>query len=255
MEESLRSALHDRVVLISGASRGIGAAMARACAEAGAAVVLTARKEPELEAVASALRDDGYRSLAVTCHAGKVDEVSRAFALARDTFGPVTGLVNNAATNPHMGPLLSCPDSALDKTIEVNIKGYLHAIREFIKQLPTDREGSVVNVSSIAGLRAAPMQGAYAMTKAAVLSLTKTLATELSSHRTRVNAIAPGLVETRFSQAIIDNAPILRTIVERTPLGRHGQPAEVAAAAVYLLSSASSFTTGATLVIDGGLTS
>jgi NAD(P)-dependent dehydrogenase (short-subunit alcohol dehydrogenase family) len=246
--------LKDKVIVITGASRGIGEAIARACIDAGAKVVLASRKQADLDSVASSLPAD--RALAVACHTGKAAEVDAMFAKAVERFGRVDGLVNNAATNPYFGPLIDTPDAAIDKTIEVNVKGYLYTARALVKHVRSRTGGAaIVNIASIAGLRAAPMQGIYGATKAAVISMTQTLAAELGSSNIRVNAIAPGLVETRFASALVNNPAILERVVSRTPLGRHAQPPELAGAAVYLLSDAASFTTGTTLVVDGGVTS
>ncbi|HEX2686544.1 MAG TPA: glucose 1-dehydrogenase [Kofleriaceae bacterium] len=246
--------LKDKVIVITGASRGIGEAIARACVEAGAKVALASRKQADLERVASSLPAE--RAIAIACHTGKSDEVDALFARALDRFGRVDGLVNNAATNPYFGPLIDTPDAAIDKTFEVNVKGYLYCARALVKHARTrDGGGAIVNIASIAGIRAALMQGIYGATKAAVISMTQTLAAELGSSKIRVNAIAPGLVETKFASALVNNPAILDRIVGRTPIGRHAQPPELAGAAVYLLSDAASFTTGTTLVVDGGLTS
>jgi NAD(P)-dependent dehydrogenase (short-subunit alcohol dehydrogenase family) len=244
--------LKDKVIVITGASRGIGEAIARACGEAGAKLVLASRKQADLDRVASTLPG----ALAFACHTGKSEEVDALFAKAVERFGRVDGLVNNAATNPHFGPLVDTPDSAIDKTIEVNLKGYLACVRTYMRHARTrDPGGAIVNIASVAGMRAAPMQGIYGMTKAAVISMTQTLAFELGSSKIRVNAIAPGLVETKFAAAIVGNPMLREHVVNRTPLSRHAQPAEIAGAAVYLLSDAASFTTGTVLVVDGGLTS
>ncbi|MBT8166000.1 MAG: SDR family oxidoreductase, partial [Acidimicrobiia bacterium] len=165
----------------------------------------------------------------------------------------IHGLVNNAATNPYFGPMLAIEDSAFDKTIEVNLKGPLAASRGFAGQAPAG--GSIVNVASVAGLGAAPLQGVYGMTKAALISMTQTLAHELGPMGVRVNAVAPGLVETRFASALIQNEELLKHVVERTPVGRHGQPDEIAGAVVYLLSDAAAFMTGQVMTIDGGWSS
>ena len=178
---------------------------------------------------------------------------SALFARAAEEFGPIHGLVNNAATNPYFGPMLAIEEAAFDKTIEVNLKGPLVASRAFVEQAAPG--ASIVNVASVAGTRAAPLQGVYGMTKAALISMTQTLAHELGPMGVRVNAIAPGLVETRFASALIQNEDLLKHVVDRTPLGRHGQPDEIAGAAVYLLSDAAAFMTGQTMVIDGGMTS
>lgn len=245
--------LNDKVIVITGASRGIGEAIARACVEAGARVVLASRKQADLDRVAGALGD---QALAVACHTGKAEDVDAMMGKAIEKFGRVDGYVNNAATNPYFGPLVDTPDSAIDKTFEVNVRGYLYGARAFVKHARTrDGGGSIVNIASIAGLRAAPMQGIYGATKAAVISMTQTLAFELGGSKIRVNAIAPGLVETKFAAAIVGNPMLRDHVVGRTPLARHAQPAEIAGAAVYLLSDAASFTTGSVMVVDGGLTS
>ncbi|MBE7453425.1 MAG: glucose 1-dehydrogenase [Kofleriaceae bacterium] len=247
--------LAGKVVVVTGASRGIGLAIAGACLDAGARVVLASRKQADLDAAAATLAGRG-EALALACHTGKAEDVDALFARAVERFGRVDGLVNNAATNPHFGPLVDTPDLAIDKTLEVNVKGYFYAARALVRHARArDGGAAIVNVASVAGLRAAPMQGIYGMTKAAVISMTQTLAFELGSAGVRVNAIAPGLVETRFAAAIVQNPMLREHVVKRTPLARHAQPAEIAGAAVYLLSDAASFTTGSVLVVDGGLTS
>jgi NAD(P)-dependent dehydrogenase (short-subunit alcohol dehydrogenase family) len=246
--------LKDKVIVITGASRGIGEAIARACVDAGARVALASRKQADLDKVAGELGPE--RAIAIACHTGKAAEVDAMLARTVERFGRVDGLVNNAATNPYFGPLIDTPDAAIDKTFEVNLKGYLYCARALVHHVRTrGGGGAIVNIASIAGIRAAPMQGIYGATKAAVISMTQTLANELGSSKIRVNAIAPGLVETRFASTLVNNPAILDRIVSRTPLGRHAQPPELAGAAVYLLSDASSFTTGTTLVVDGGVTS
>jgi NAD(P)-dependent dehydrogenase (short-subunit alcohol dehydrogenase family) len=245
--------LKDKVIVITGASRGIGEAIARACVDAGARVVLASRKQADLDQVAGSLPAE--RAIALACHTGKAAEVEQLFATAVQRFGRVDGLVNNAATNPYFGPLIETPEAAIDKTFEVNVKGYLSCARGLVKHAQARGGGaSIVNIASIAGTRAAPMQGIYGATKAAVISMTQTLAFELGSSNIRVNAIAPGLVETKFASALVKNPAILDRIVSRTPLGRHAQPPELAGAAVYLLSDAASFTTGTVIVVDGGAT-
>ncbi|MFH2072881.1 MAG: glucose 1-dehydrogenase [Actinomycetota bacterium] len=242
--------LTDKVVIVTGASRGIGEAIAHACVAAGASVALASRNQEGLDAVAAAIRAGGGTALPIACHMGRPDDVEALFSRVADELGTISGLVNNAGTNPYFGPMLGITDAAFDKTFEVNVKGYLYAARAF-----ADRPagGSIVNIASVAGLGAAPLQGVYGMTKAAVISMTKTLAVELGP-AFRVNAIAPGLVETRFASALIHNEEIHDRVVAGTALGRHAQPDEMAGTAVYLLSDASSYTTGQTIVADGGMT-
>ncbi len=247
--------LTDKVALITGASRGIGEAIALAFANAGAKVILAARKPDALESVAAAIVKAGGQALAVPAHTGKLEDVKRLVAAGVERFGKIDVLVNNAATNPYFGPMLDIEDAAFDKTFEVNVKGYFWLAREVAQHLQArNAKGSIINVASVAGLAAAPMQGVYGMTKAAVISMTKTFAAELGASGIRVNAIAPGLVETKFASALTSNEDILKLVTNRTPLGRHAQPEEIAGAALYLASDASSFTTGQTLVVDGGFT-
>ena len=252
MSSSLFS-LQDRVAIITGASRGIGEAIAVRMAEAGAAVVLAARKPEGLQMVAERITKAGGRAVVVAAHTGKPDDVRALVAKAVSELGKVDILVNNAATNPYFGPLLETEDAAWDKTFEVNVKGYFAATREVVRHLQSrNAPGSIINIASIVGTRAAPMQGVYGMTKAAVIGMTHTLAQELGSTGIRVNAIAPGLVETRFAAAIVGNDEIRAQVVARSALGRHAQPDEIAGTAVYLASDASSYVTGQVLLVDGG---
>ena len=243
--------LEGKVAIITGASRGIGEAIARAYVAQGARVVLAARKLEGLEVVAHSL---GRSAHAVAAHTGKEADCTALVAEAVRVFGQADILVNNAGTNPYFGPLLGTSNAAWDKTFEVNLKGYFWTTRELAKHL-TGRgaPGAIVNISSINGLRAAPQQGVYGMTKAAVVSMTRTLAVELAPARIRVNAIAPGLIETRLSEALSKDDELAKEWQRRTPVGRVGAPAEVAGAAVYFASDAASYVTGEVLTVDGGV--
>lgn len=247
--------LEGKVAVITGASRGIGEAIAECFAAHGAAVVLSSRKLEACEQVAHKINRDGGRAIAIAAHAGKTEDLQALIARAADHFGKVDVLVNNAATNPHFGPMVSVDGGAWDKTFEVNTRGYFEAIRAFVEHVVgRNAHGSIVNVASIQGLGAAVTQGVYGMTKAAVISMTRTLAAELGPSGVRVNALAPGLVKTRFASAIVENEDLVQRVVDRTPLGRYATPEEIAPAALYLASDASSYVTGHTLVIDGGFT-
>ncbi len=250
--------LDGKVAVITGGSRGIGEAIARTFVAHGARVVIASRKLDGVSAVAESIaRDHGADCIrAIAAHAGKEDDCVRLVRETIAAFGKVDVLVNNAGTNPHFGPMLGADNGAWDKTFDVNLKGYFWCAREVARHLTSrSAPGSIINVASIAGLVASPMQGVYSMTKAAVISMTKTLALELGSSGIRVNAIAPGFVDTRLASAILKNDELLKAVVERTPLGRYGTPNEIAGGALYLASDAASFLTGHTLVIDGGLTS
>ena len=253
---SVSLALNGKVAIVTGGSRGIGESIARAFVDAGANVVIASRKPDGVAKVAASLNDVRAGSAhAVAAHTGKEDDCKRLVAEAVSTFGKVDVLVNNAATNPHFGPTIDIDMGAWDKTFEVNLKGYFWMMREVALHLRgREAPGSLINVASVAGIRGTPLQGVYAATKAAVISLTKTLAFELGGNNIRVNAIAPGFVDTRLSAAIMQSPELVGKINERTGLHRYAQPDEIAGAALYLASDASSYMTGHTLVVDGGLT-
>ena len=247
--------LRDKVAIITGASRGIGAGIAGFMAEEGAKVVLVSRKIEGLQAVADEIRANGGEAMPIACHVGHPDQRQDMLDQALKAYGKVDILVNNAATNPHFGPMLTIDGGAWDKTFEVNVKGYFGMIQLVAGHLQErNAKGSIVNVASVVGTRAAPMQGVYAMTKAAVISMTRTLAMELGGAGIRVNAIAPGLIETKFAQVLVDNDEIRSSIVQRTAAGRVGQPRDIAGGAVYLASDESDYVTGDVMVIDGGWT-
>jgi NAD(P)-dependent dehydrogenase (short-subunit alcohol dehydrogenase family) len=245
--------LEGKVALITGGSRGIGESIAKAFGQSGAEVAIASRKLEGLNEAAERLRKDGITVEPFACHTGKTEEIDALIEEVIARFGRIDVLVNNAATNPHFGPIVTADDAAFDKTFEVNTKGYLNMAKAVARHL-VDRNapGSIIHVASVMGLAAAPLQGIYGMTKAAVISMTRTLAMELGPSGIRVNAIAPGLVETRFAAAIVKNRDLVEREAARTPLGRYAQPDEIAGAALYLASDAASYVTGHTLVVDGG---
>ena len=247
-----RISLEDKVAIVTGASRGIGESIARTFVANGARVVLASRKLEGVRAVADTLGDG---ALAVAAHTGREADCEALVAAAIARFGRVDVLVNNAATNPYFGPMIDTDMGAWQKTFEVNLQGYFWMARGVARHLrERGAPGSIVSVSSVAGLEAAPMQGVYGATKAAVISMTRTLAYELAANGIRVNALCPGLVETRLSAAITGNETLVEEVMRKTPLGRVGQPAEIAAAALFLASDAASYMTGQTMVVDGGMT-
>ena len=244
--------LRGKVALITGASRGIGAAIAQIYAAAGAAVVLSSRKQEALDSVAAAIQASGGQALAIATHTGDADGVQRLVDRACAELGGIDILVNNAATNPYFGPLLSSEESHWDKILDVNVKGYFRLVRACVPSMRARGGGKVINLASVAGKAPLPNMGIYCVSKAAVLMLTEVLAVELAPDNIQVNAIAPGFVKTAFSRAIWDNPAIHDATVQRIPQRRIANVEELTGIALYLAAPASSFTTGATFVIDGG---
>jgi len=246
--------LKDKVAIITGASRGIGEAIAKTFAQYGAKVVLASRKQESLDKVAAEIKGSGGEALAVACHTGKIADMDALFKKVMDTYGRVDILVNNAATNPYFGDSLSIPESMFDKTFEVNTKGYFFMSQKAAKIMLAQKKGVIINVASIAGIKAPPMQVVYGMTKAAIILMTRGMANELGPFGIRVNAICPGLTDTAFSSVLIKTKAIYDMAISMIPMKRHAQPDEIAGAALYLASEAGSFTTGSVITVDGGNT-
>ncbi|HKB49626.1 MAG TPA: glucose 1-dehydrogenase [Ktedonobacterales bacterium] len=246
--------LTGRTALVTGGSRGIGLAIGAALARAGARVVLAARHADEVEAAATQLREAGAEVIGVPANVSKAQDIETLALATEAAFGQVDILVNNAATNVHFGPVLDADDGMWLKMVETNLLSAVRLCRRVVPGMRTRRWGKIVNVASVAGIQPGIGQGVYGALKAALIQLTKSLAQELGPDNIQVNAVAPGLVKTRFA-SVLHETPAIRAAIERaTPLGRIAEPDEIASAVLYLASPAASFTTGTVLVVDGGMT-
>jgi len=244
--------LSGRVAVVTGASRGIGESIARTLAASGAHVIVSSRRQDGCEAVAASIRQDGGKATAIACHIGELAGIDALLAAVAAQHGRLDILVNNAATNPHYGPITEVDAAAFQKTVDVNIRGYFFMSSGGARLMAKSGGGSIVNVASVNGVVPGPLQGIYSITKAAVISMTKAFARECAAQGVRVNALLPGLTETKFASALIASPKVLDAALSRVPLGRVAQPTEMAGAVLYLASSAASYTTGLCLTVDGG---
>ncbi|HOF14654.1 MAG TPA: SDR family oxidoreductase [Spirochaetota bacterium] len=244
--------LDGKIAIVTGASRGIGQSIAKGLAAHGATVFCTSRKIEDLNKVKDEIELEGGKAHAIACHIGKLDDIQNLFKAVEERYGRLDILVNNAATNPYFGDVLHATADAWDKTIDVNFKGYFFMSQYAANLMIKNKGGSIVNVASINGIRPAPFQGIYSMTKAGVIAMTKSFAKELAPFNVRVNAILPGLTDTKFSSVMTQNEEILKLVLPTIPMKRVANPDEMVGAVVYLVSDAASYTTGATIVIDGG---
>jgi NAD(P)-dependent dehydrogenase (short-subunit alcohol dehydrogenase family) len=245
--------LEGKVAVITGSSRGIGRAIAELYAEAGARVVVSSRKLDACAEVVAGIEARGGAAVAAACNISRKEECTALLAKAREAFGRVDILVCNAAVNPYYGPLTEIPDEAFDKIMAANIRSNLWLCREAMPEMAERRDGAVIVISSIAGLRGSPAIGAYAVSKAADMQLVRNLAVEWGRFNIRVNAIAPGLVKTDFARALWENPELREITLKQTPLQRLGEPEDIAGAALFLAAPAGRFVTGTTLVVDGGV--
>ncbi len=247
--------LTGKVAIITGASRGMGAAIAWAYAQAGARLVISSRQLENVQPVAEAINAEfPQQAVALAAHAGEAAAAQALVSAAVDHYGRLDVVVNNAATNPHFGPILTAGESHWDKILQVNLKGTFWLCQAAIRQMQQQGGGKIINMASIAGIRPGAMMGIYSVSKAALIMLTKVLASEVGSDNIQVNAIAPGFVKTKFSAALWQDPAIAQALIAQTPAGRMAEPAEITGIALYLASPASDFTTGAVFTIDGGYT-
>ena len=248
--------LQGQVAVITGSSRGIGQAIAQRMAEHGAKVVISSRKQDACDAVAEAInaQHGAGSALAVAANISSKNALQNLVDRTLATYGRIDTLVCNAASNPYYGPMAGIADEQFRKILDNNIVANHWLITMAAPQMIARREGSIIIISSIGGLRGTPVIGAYGISKAADMQLARNLAHEFGPHNVRVNCIAPGLIRTDFAKALWDNPTALAARSASTPLRRIGEPDEIAGAAVYLAAPASSFMTGQSLVIDGGVT-
>jgi dehydrogenase/reductase SDR family protein 4 len=245
--------LEGKVALVTGGSRGIGKEIALAFADAGADVIVSSRKLPALEEVAAEIKAMGHRALPVAAHTRKPDELKQLVETIKAEFGRLDILVNNAATNPVMAPLVDIEEKAFDVIMNTNLKGYFLLAQLAAKMMIEQGDGgSILNISSVNGFTPDKGLGVYSISKAAINMLTRALALELGEYNIRVNALAPGVVKTGFSQARWSNEELSAFDMERTPLQRFAEPGEIAKMALAMVSGASSYVTGQILLIDGG---
>ncbi len=244
--------LTDKTALITGASRGIGLAIAKAFVASGARIVISSRKQEALDQAAGEIRSDGGEVLPIAANTSDGEAVKHLVEETISSFGGVDILVNNAATNPYFGPLLNSEESHWAKILDVNVTGYFRLAKACTESMRQRGGGKIINIASVNGLRAQPGMGIYCVSKAGVLMLTEVLALELAPFNIQVNAIAPGLIKTKFSRLLWDTPEIYQTALEDIPQNRIGAPEDLAGIALYLASPASDFTTGATFVVDGG---
>lgn len=244
--------LTGKTALVSGASRGIGESIARLLAAQGAHVLCSSRKLEGCEAVAASIRADGGSAEALAMHVGDAAAIEAAFVALEAAGKAPDILVNNAAANPYFGPMLDMDLGSYEKTVEVNLRGYFWTTVQAAKRMRAKGGGAIVNIASVNARRPAFGQGVYSMTKAGIVNMTEGFAKELAPHGIRVNAVLPGLTDTKFASAITGNPKIMGMMMQLIPMARAAQPDEIAPAVLFLVSSAGSYVTGTTLTVDGG---
>ena len=243
-----------KMTLITGGSRGIGYAIAEKFVESGANVIIASRTQKDLDKAADTLSRDGGNVLPISVHAGEDDSIQSMVKISIQQFGGIDIVVNNAATNPHYGPIFTSEDSHWDKIWDVNVKGYYKVAKACVPSMTERGGGKIINIASIAGKHAFPGMGIYCISKSAVMMLTKILGQELAKSNIQVNAIAPGFIKTKFSAALWMDEKANASMIKRIPQKRMADPQEIAGIALYLASDASSFATGETFTVDGGQT-
>jgi dehydrogenase/reductase SDR family member 4 len=246
--------LSGKIALVTGGTRGIGKASAIGFAKAGADVVVVSRKLTDLEEVAAEIKNLGHKCLPISAHLGRLEDIKNVVTAVKKEFGRIDILVNNAATNPTMASAMEIGEKAWDAIMNLNLKGAFFLAQNVATVMMEKGGGSIINVSSCAGIRPDPALPVYSISKAGVIMATRVMAKEWGKYNIRVNAIAPGLFKTRFSEALWNDEKILRRFLDGNPLGRIGEPEEIVGTMIYLASDAASYVTGAVISVDGGLT-
>ncbi len=246
--------LTGKVAIVTGSTRGIGRAIAEELARAGAKVIVSSRKAEMCDEVAKAIKAEGLEAAAIPCNISKKPELENLVAETRRRYGQIDILVCNAAVNPYFGPMAGASDEVFTKIMDSNIRSNLWLCNMTLPEMAERKDGAVIIVSSIGGLKGSQMLGLYAISKAADMQLVRNLAVEWSPYNIRVNCIAPGLVRTDFAKALWENPKTLAAAEAMTPLRRIGESEDIAGAAVFLASRAGAWMTGQTMVIDGGIT-
>ena len=244
--------LEGKVALITGASKGLGEAIARTYARAGATVIVNSRKQEAVDEVAQSIFTEGGKAFALAAQVGNIAECHHIFEKAMEMCGRIDILVNNAATNPVFGPVEETDERAFNKIMDVNVKAPFELAKLCLTSMKKNGSGAIINISSIGGVSPEKGLGIYSVSKAALISLTKVMAAEWGQYNVRANVICPGLIQTKFSQALWANEKILKHILKDLPLSRMGQPEEIAGLALFLASQASAYCTGSVFTADGG---
>ncbi len=254
MDLSALFSLQGKVALITGASKGIGFGIAEIFSAAGAKVVICSRKQEGLDEMANQLNSKGYEVTGIACNVGNMEELPKLVEKSVEKYGGIDILVNNAATNPVFGPVQETSLEAFDKIMSVNVKAAFELSKLCYPHLKNSSGAAIINISSIGGLSPEQGLGIYSVSKAALISLTKVLAKEWGDSKIRVNAICPGLIQTKFSEALWSNDKIMSMILRQLAIKRAGTSEEIGAMALFLASSASAYTTGGVFTADGGFT-
>ncbi|MFY0652315.1 MAG: SDR family oxidoreductase [Cyclobacteriaceae bacterium] len=246
--------LKDKVAIITGSSKGIGQGMAEIFSSYGAKVVVSSRKQEAVDEVVKGINNKGGESIGIAANAGKAEDLKSLVDQTLSHFGRIDILVNNAATNPVFGPMVNTDADTFDHIMNVNLKGPFELSKMVLPSMAEQGGGSIINISSIGGLTPEPMLGIYSVSKAALISLTKAMAKEVGSAGVRVNAICPGLIKTKFSEALWSNEEMTAKFIKRLPISRIGTSDDIAGLALFLASDASTYSTGGVFTADGGYT-